>query len=166
MSVPDVKPRQADSMPLIMYGRTSLSILASLGLTNLQLLQARWMQMDADGCRWMQDILILLASLVGMTWGFRKFDPHRTFMDSTSYCSWTLQFQTCGGPSLAKPFSLSQSRIRLRCPISRTVSRFATCQILLAVVFLLHAADGAMLPGIFKAGSADVCSQQGIHVVH
>lgn len=49
-------------MPLIMYGRTSLSILASLGLTNLQLLQ-----------------------------------------------------------------------------------------ILLAVVFLLHAADGAMLPGIFKA---------------
>ena len=87
-------------------------------------------------------------------------------MDSTSYCSWTLQFQTCGGPSLAKPFSLSQSRIRLRCPISRTVSRFATCQILLAVVFLLHAADGAMLPGIFKAGSADVCSQQGIHVVH
>lgn len=34
-------------MPLIMYGRTSLSILASLGLTNLQLLQARWMQMDA-----------------------------------------------------------------------------------------------------------------------
>ena len=51
MSVPDVKPRQADSMPLIMYGRTSLSILASLGLTNLQLLQARWMQMDADGCR-------------------------------------------------------------------------------------------------------------------
>ena len=118
-----------------------------------------------DGCRWMQDILILLASLVGMTWGFRKFDPHRTFMDSTSYCSWTLQFQTCGGPSLAKPFSLSQSRIRLRCPISRTVARFATRQILLAVVFLLHAADGAMLPGIFKAGSADVCSQQGIHVV-
>eukprot|EP00435_Cladocopium_sp_Y103_P067397 s893_g30.t1 len=53
---------QADSMPLIMYGRTSLSLLASVGLTNLQLLQ-----------------------------------------------------------------------------------------ILLAVVFLLHAADGAMLPGIFKA---------------
>ncbi len=32
--------RQADSMPLILQGRTSLSFLAGLGLTNLQLLQA------------------------------------------------------------------------------------------------------------------------------
>ena len=81
-------PRQQDSMPMIMQGRTSLSFIARLGFTNLQLLQA------------------------------------------------TLSFFVSEIPRLGRLFWASFS---------------VPLQSLLAVVFLLHAADGAMLPGIFKA---------------
>lgn len=92
----DGAPRQADSMPLIMYGRTSLSILASLGLTNLQLLQALGMQ-DMDILWYLDASCILLLG-----WGFRNLP---------------IAIPDLRG-SIAKPFSGSQSRIWLYdCPI-------------------------------------------------
>lgn len=120
-----------------------------------------------DGCRWMQDILILLASLFGMTWGFRKFDP-RTSMDSTSYC-WTLQFRTCGGPSLAKPFSSVFTFPKSDPATMSTMSHQPDCVTLCVPDSLgggVFAACGGWcyVAGNFQ-GRVGRCLQQGIHVV-